>query len=167
MNEKQGKPAKIWHIKRSSIINLAITVIVIGGIVALFTISIGGPGPGSPQAAYNTVKEQLANAVQYYQHSNNETLPTLNGTVTINGSVYQIINICPLLLSQGGMLRVVPDGIWSGNGSTDDNCDGGCGGCREHSSYIWAVAINGSVHSTCVGSGCKANGQDGFQYVWP
>jgi hypothetical protein len=165
--EEQGKPAKIWHIKRSSMINLAITVIVIGGIVALFTISIGGPGPRSPQAAYNIIKEEVQEAVNEYQANNSALLSTLNGTVAINGSVYRILDVCSLLRSQGGWLRAVPDGIWSGNGSADDNCDSGCGGCSEYSHYIWAVDGNVSVHSTCVGSSCKANGQDGYQGVWP
>ena len=169
MNEEQEKPAKKkWYKNWSNILLLAIIVIVICGIVALAGImSIGGGTGTSPQAAYATVKEQLTSAVEVYQANNSGALPTLNGTVTINGSVYQIIDVCSLLTSQGGLLRNVPDGIWSSNGSTDDNCDSGCEGCRNTSHYIWAVNSNGNLHSTCVGNDCKANGQDGYQGIWP
>ena len=127
----------------------------------------GGTWPPATQAAYNTIKEELQNAVQYYQHNNNGTLPTINGTMTINGSVCQILDICSLLTSQNGTLRAVPDGIWSGNDSTDDNCDDGCEGCFNTSHYVWTIDNNGSLYSTCVGEDCDANGEDGYQGVLP
>jgi hypothetical protein len=168
MSEEQGKPTEKWYKKRSNRFALMCLVCLAcaGAYIALVATQGTDKYYPSPATQYQANKDLVQKAVTAYTENHSGTLPTLNGTAVINGSVYQIINICPLLTSQGGMLRQISSGIWSGNDSADDNCDGGCGGCRNTSHYIWVVASNGSVLSTCVGDGCKANGQDGYQGIW-
>jgi hypothetical protein len=60
----------------------------------------------------------------------------------------------------------VSEGVASIEGSDNDNCDAGCGGCLAASHYIWAADEYG-IYSTCVGADCEANGEDGYQGVWP
>jgi hypothetical protein len=122
--------------------------------------------PSGGEAGYNYNKDNLQAAVKAYQDKNMRELPTINGTVAINGSDYRIVNACALLASQGGKLTHVPDGSASINGSDNDNCDAGCGECSKYASYIWAVDANGSVYSICVGAGCQTN-NSGYQGVWP
>ena len=119
------------------------------------------------ECAYDSAKIELQNAVNDYQNKNNGAVPTINGTVTVNGSLCHIIDICALLVSEGGKLNQVPDGYISINGSDNDNCDAGCTGCWEYSHYIWAVDDEGDVYSTCIGDYCNASGVDGYQDVWP
>jgi len=121
----------------------------------------------SKEGAYKEAKIELQNAVSDYQSKNNGELPTINGTVTINGSVYQIIDICPLLTQNGESLQTVIESLWCGNSSNDDNWDSGCAECNAFSSYIWAADDEGHVYSTCVGEYCKVSGVDGYQDRWP
>ena len=131
-------------------------------------MSIGGSGPPSNRTyVYSTIKSQLQNAVQDYQDKNEGGFPTVNGNVTVNGSLYHIIDICALLVSNGGKLSYTPGNCVRINGSDNDNCDGGCEGCWEYSHYIWAIDESGNVYSTCIGSDCSAYNTDGYQGVWP
>jgi len=166
MSEEQEKPAKKWYTIRRVYLFICMLVILlmIAGIVVM---SIGGSFTYVREYTYDTAKVELQNAVKDYQNKNNGALPTVNGTVTINSSTYNIANICPLLTQNGGEKRTFLDCIWSGNRSADDNCDGGCAGCRATNHYIWAVDGNGSVYSTCVGDACEAHNQNGYQGVWP
>jgi hypothetical protein len=147
----------VWFL----ILAILLVTAVIWGIGAK-----GNPTP-SIESLYYNAKTELQNAVNDYQDKNNEALPTINGTVTINGSAYSIINICPLLTQNEESLQTVIESLWCGNGSNDDNWDGGCAQCDALSSYIWAVDDEGNVYSTCVGNYCNVSGIDGYQEVWP
>ena len=101
-----------------------------------------------------------------YAVNNSGVFPTINGTVNVDGYDSQIVDICALLTSAGGILSEVSEGVASIEGSDNDNCDAGCGGCLAASHYIWAADEYG-IYSTCVGADCEANGEDGYQGVWP
>lgn len=163
VSKEQGK-SKRWYKNWRVYLFLLIILLI---IASLWVMSIGGSVSPRLENIYDNAKEELRNAVNDYQNQNNGTLPTINGTVTINGSAYEIINICSLLASQGGTLKYLPDSCISINGSDNDNCDAGCTGCWEYSHYIWAVDDEGNVYSTCVGKYCNASGVDRYQDVWP
>ena len=116
--------------------------------------------------AYNSVYADLDNAVVTYYYNNEGALPTINGAVNISGFDAQILDICALLTSAGGNLSEVPEGIASVEGSDNDNCDAGCGGCSADNHYIWAIDDYG-MYSTCVGANCSEYNTDGYQGVWP
>jgi len=165
MSEEQEK-RKWYEIRRIYLfICIVVILLVIAGVVVM---AAGGTVCPSKEGAYRIVKTNLQNAVNTYQNKNDGDLPTINGTVTINGSPCKIVNMCILLEQNEESLKTIHDSLWIGNGSNDDNCDGGCTGCNtyNHSSYIWAVDDEGNVHSTCVGEHCNTSGIDGFQY-WP
>jgi hypothetical protein len=130
------------------------------------TISSTSEMPTPEEVAYNSAYSDLLKAVSSYYIDNNGVVPTINGTVNISGYDIQILDMCALLTSAGGILSEVSEGVASVEGSDNDNCDAGCGGCLAASHYIWAVDESG-IYSTCVGADCEANGEDGYQGVWP
>jgi hypothetical protein len=164
MNEAQEKPQKKWY-KRWQLYLLILVALFIAFIVFI----LRGEVEVIPKTGdlYYTAKTELPNAVYDYQRKNNGALPTINSTVTINGSTYRIIDICALLTQNEESLQTVNDSLWSGNGTDDDNCDSGCAQCNAYGSYIWAIDEQGNVYSTCIGEYCEANGEDGYQGVWP
>ena len=164
MSEEQRKPK--WYEIRP-IYQFTFIIVILLILAGVCVMAAGGHPTPSAESFYHRAKTELQNAVQNYQNKNNGVLPTINGTVTVNGSLCHIIDICALLVSEGGKLNQVPDGYISINGSDNDNCDAGCGGCNTAYSYIWAVDNNGDVYSTCVGKYCNASGVDGFQDAWP
>ena len=115
---------------------------------------------------YVTAKGYVQEMVKHYQSENNGNLPTINGTVTINGKAYDIIDLCAILININSSR---PEAYYPQyfaitiNGSDNDNCDSGCNGCWPQWYYIWAVDKSGKVYSTCMGDGCSAHNQDGFQ----
>ena len=118
-------------------------------------------------SAYTTEHEQIQNAVADYSAKHNGALPALNSTYTnANCSNCSVINISALLVENGGMLRMAPDGLnLSANGN--DNCGGNASlGCKKESSYIWLVNSAGDVYSYCAGTKCLTN-NSGYQDVWP
>ena len=159
----RAKPGRIEKRRELCLIGFALAVCV-GGLTHLLVLV---NEPYIIYSAYNSVRDDIQNAVAQYASVHYGVYPTISGTVTINGSVYNIIDICPLLTSEGGLLRQVPDGVISINDSNNDNCDSGCLGCDASFSYIWAVDDEGNVYSTCVGEECTASGEDGYQDVWP
>ena len=130
------------------------------------TISSTSEMPTPEEVAYNSVYSDLLEAVSSYYIDNDGVFPTINGTVNVSGYDLQILDICALLTSAGGILSEVSGGVASIEGSNNDNCDAGCGGCLAASHYIWAADEYG-IYSTCVGADCEANGEDGYQGVWP
>ncbi|MEA1958189.1 MAG: hypothetical protein U9N44_00730 [Chloroflexota bacterium] len=164
MREEQGKLK--WY-KDWRVYSLIFTPIVLIMLAGVWIMAAGGHPTPSMESYYYTAKTELHNAVQDYQNKNHGALPTINGTVTINGSAYRIIDICPLLTQNKESLQTVIESLWCGNGSNDDNWDGGCANCSAYSSYIWAVDDEGNVYSTCVGDYCSVNGVNGFQDEWP
>jgi hypothetical protein len=157
----KGKWYKNWW-------NYLFLLILLLFIASLCVMSIGGQVTPSKESGYNEAKLILRNAVNDYYDSNNGDFPSINGTVTINHSSYRIINICQLLTQNEELLEEDAFySLWSGNGSNDDNCDGGCAQCHAYSHYIWAVDDEGNIYSTCVGASCNTSGVDGYQDVWP
>jgi len=122
--------------------------------------------PSPEEGAYGSVYDDLQNAVIAYYSDNGGVFPTINATVNISGYDLQIVDVCALLTSEGGVLDAVPEGIAAVNGPNNDNCDAGCDGCLDTNHYIWAVNDYG-LFSVCVGEGCEANGEDGYQGIWP
>jgi hypothetical protein len=130
------------------------------------TISSTSEMPTPEEVAYNSAYSDLLEAVSSYYMDNDGVVPTINGTVNVNGYDLQILDICALLTSAGGILSEVSEGVASVEGSDNDNCDAGCGGCLAASHYIWAADEYG-IYSTCVGSNCSEYNADGYQGVWP
>ncbi len=82
----------------------------------------------------------------------------------MGGVTCDIIDICALLASEGGLLKDVPVSC------TDtylDNCDAGPCSCNPDAHYIWLLGPDWYVYSTCVGIECDANYADGFQGIYP
>jgi len=130
------------------------------------TITSSSEIPSPEEEAYNSVYDDLDYAVYAYYAGHGSALPTINGTVNISGADYRILDICALLTSAGGIFSEVPEGLASVAGPDNDNCDAGCPGCSTSNHYIWTVDDYG-IYSMCVGDDCEANGEDGFQSVWP
>ena len=164
MSEDQGKPKSKWYRNR---IFIACAVIVIVGVSAAGAYWGTRSGDDGSRDGYDRTKAIVADAVMVYKSEHEGKLPTTNGTVDIGGKNYSIVNICVLLGKEIGTVWDVPAKLWSGNGSDNDNCDGGCTGCLNTSHYILAVDGNGSVYSTCVGANCSTHSTDGYQGVWP
>jgi len=168
MNEVQGKPANKWYKdKRGELFLICIFLIILLIIASVWIMYIGREIHYTKTYVYNTAKAELQNTIKAYQDKNNGALPTINGTVIINGSTYRIINICSLLNQSGEKRLTVLGCLWSGSGSNDDNCDGGCAECTASHSFIWTIDDEGKVYSTCVGKYCNASGVDGYQDAWP
>jgi hypothetical protein len=136
-------------------------------IIAFVIYSAIGAQYGTSCEGYRCYEDKILDAVQDYQHKNDGALPVVNATVNISGYDYQIIDICALLTSAGGILSEVPVGLASVDSPNDDNCDAGCEGCHADFHYIWAVDEEGSVYSACVGANCSEYNRDDFQGVWP
>jgi hypothetical protein len=166
VNMNGGQRKLKWY-KDWRVYSLIFTPIVLMMLAGVWIMAAGGQSSPSKEGAYGIVKTELQNAVNDFQNNNNVSLPTINGTVIINSSTYWIIDICPLLTQNEGSLQKLIDTLWSGNDSDDDNCDGGCAECQAYGSYIWAIDEQGNVYSTCIGEDCEANGEDGYQGVFP
>ena len=164
MSEEQGKAARKWY-KNWKSIGLILLVLCIIAFVIVLSAEPGYDGDGYP--AYTIVRDDIKNAVAYYQTTNNGSLPILNGTYTnANCSNCDVINISALLTANGGMFREAPDGL-NLSASGNDNCGGNASlGCTNECSYIWLVDTNGSVFSYCAGIECTTN-NSGNQGVWP
>ena len=135
-----------------------VSFIIYSAINAQYRTSCGG---------YRCYEDKILDAVQAYQNENDGALPVVNATVNISGYDCQIIDICALLTSAGGILSEVPVGLASVDGSDNDNCNAGCEGCHGDFHYIWAVDEEGNVYSACVGANCSEYNSDDFQGVWP
>ena len=131
------------------------------------TIARTSEQPDPNKQAYDSAYNSLQNAAMAYATEHEGVFPTINGTVNISSYDYQLVDICPLLTSEGGILNEMPEGVTSINGSDNDNCDAGCEGCLDTNHYLWAIDEYGYVFSTCVGSNCSEYNADGYQGVWP
>ena len=87
-------------------------------------------------------------------------LPTTGEQITIDKGTLNVIDICQMEWSLGGVPASCAD-------ATHDNCEAGSCACNPDGHYIWLVDSNGDIYSTCVGSKCGANNEDGFQGVYP
>jgi hypothetical protein len=130
--------------------------------------SQGQDGQDDKAQAYTLTKGELTNAVAEYASRNMGDLPSLVGMYSVSACPNcNILNINALLVSQGGILSTVPDGLYSGAGANNDNCDGGANGCLSNYHYVWLIDSYGNVYSKCMGSDCNSNGADAYQGVWP
>jgi hypothetical protein len=166
MNEAQEKPKKKWYRKWYTV---ALSLFLFCVSAYFLAMDIKPEIHDSPENMYNITKHNVKSAVQAYQDKHEGRMPTINGTVIINGSPCRIIDICALSASESSKLNLLykaTDSCISINGSDNDNCDASCAGCRETSSYIWVIDNDGAVCSTCAGKGCSTS-NSGYQGVWP
>jgi hypothetical protein len=115
---------------------------------------------------YDGAKMQVEVGVMDYVDRTFGDLPITGETITLTNPVgtFNIIDICALLASEGGILKDVPESCVD---TIHDNCDMGPCSCNISGHYIWLVDYYGDVYSTCVGTECAANYEDGFQGVYP
>ena len=151
-------------------------------ILMIASLSISCSSGGSPSssgesqntAAYNTVHEELQNAVTAYStnlsHAGEYPYNTATTFSNANCAKCYIINMKLLTVPGQGMLREVPAGCAIVAGGTtanpNDNCDGGATGCLATNHYVWGADAGGSVWSKCIGPDCNSN-NSGYQGVWP
>jgi hypothetical protein len=156
-------------LKSRKALNAVMAVLLVAAlvfVVIVFVKSTGGRPADGRELAYDGLKVELGEAVAGYRSNHNGQLPVDGSTVTVDSSPYHIIDMCALV--DGTNLQEVPDSCGAIWGGSNDNCDAdGCPGCSVRYHYIWAVDTNGVVVSSCVGTECRAHGEDGFQNVWP
>jgi len=168
-----------------TLIELLIVMVILAILAGVVVMAVGGVFGSAHEAAYNSVHDDVQNAVVAYATDNNGQFPFLAGTVNYSitkadGSVVvcptcRIINMSVLLTSAvpPGMLRDVPDGIIKVAGVNNDNCDGSTAidtSCLLTNSYMWLMDSMGNVYSKCTTSGggtCDNTSRDGFQTAWP
>jgi len=102
----------------------------------------------------------------------NESFIEVNGSYVIPGEGYYVIAICPLLTSSKpkGILKNLPITAHPSNcllegANAEPNvtvCLNQCTG-----SYLWLTTKAGDIASVCIGRDCTANGEDGFQEIYP
>lgn len=168
MNESQEKPRKKWYKKWQFILAAILLMAAIGYVLAL---SLHGQIVTCPPCGgYECVKDEFNTAVGHFGAGHQGSLPILNMTYTnANCSNCHVINMSALLITNGGVFKDVPLGIWEGPATMDDNCDslaGHISGCSASNHYIWIVDTNANVFSYCIGTGCTTN-NSGYQNVWP
>jgi hypothetical protein len=133
----------------------------------------GGDCPGSSSSSdgasvYNTTRDELKNAVAEYASRNMGMFPYLTGTYSVPSCPScHVIDVNELLTSHGGILALVPDGLYSASGGDNDNCDGGAYGCSSNNHYVWIIDVYGNVYSKCMGYDCDIDTANGYQGVWP
>ena len=155
-----------------TLIELLIVMVILAILAGVVVMAVGGVFGSAKSAAYNSVHDEIQNAVTAYSADTAHpgVLPVNSSTsdITITGcSVCKVINMSALLTTNGGMLRKTSDGL---RDDTLDNCTaGGLATCLNTSHYIWGVDQYGSIYSSCTNtstSSCTALG-NGFQNVWP
>ena len=166
-----------------TLIELLIVIVIIAILAGVIIMSIGGVFGNARETAYSTARQQIQNAVMAYSAntSNAGQLPKVanatSGWTSNNLTPTQyVVNVTLLLVSNGGMLRQVPDGIYtSGNatyGISNINLwpapDGYAGG-----HYVWLMDQFSTVASICVNTSsstgnCNAPvGVNGYCGTWP
>ena len=128
------------------------------GLIGI-TKAFDEPRASKSNVDYETAKHKMQLAVTSYQTNHNGELPLTGATVAIEGTDYDIIDVCALVVKDK-LLRKVP------KGTNKRNCSAGGCTCQD-GHYLWLCDRNGNVLSTCVGAECKANNEDGYQGVWP
>jgi prepilin-type N-terminal cleavage/methylation domain-containing protein len=156
-----------------TLIELLIVMVILAILAGVVVMAVGGVFGSAKSAAYNSVHDEIQNAVTAYSADTSHpgVLPAnTSDSITITGcSGCLVINMSALTTTMGGMLRKAPDGLLD---TTLDNCTGGATGCKTTSHYIWGVDIYGSIFSSCTNTStgdCSVvgAGSNGFQGVWP
>jgi prepilin-type N-terminal cleavage/methylation domain-containing protein len=169
-----------------TLIELLIVMVILAILAGVVVMAVGGVFGTARGAAYNSVKDDVQNAVTAYatDHQGNFPINTSSGTVNgwsnssncTSAAPCYYVNMSALLVSNGGMLRQTPDGTRS------VNCwlAGAAGGtCSDANHYTWGATATGIVFSRCdtnsptsgTATTCTLNGvtsnNSGYQGVWP
>ena len=119
------------------------------------------------ETAHNADAESVQTAVLAYYATENGEWPITGATINIDGTDYDIIDMCELVEpSDGGLpyLTLVPHSCTAVAG--DDNCDAGACACDPAAHYIWAIdTTTGTVYSACTLD--APNYVDGYREVYP
>ena len=167
-----------------TLIELLIVMVILAILAGVVVMAVGGVFGTAKGSAYNSVKDDLQNAVTGYATDHQGNFPinisatylmAYNANCTAANPCY-IINMSAILVANGGMLRQIPDGVAA---PATSNCYGGAGAtaCSGANHYTWGVTTTGIVFSRCdtntVGDAktCTLNGvtsnNSGYQGVWP
>jgi prepilin-type N-terminal cleavage/methylation domain-containing protein len=166
-----------------TLIELLIVMVILAILAGVVVMAVGGVFGTARGAAYNTVKDDIQNAVTAYATDHQGNFPINQSTAyampvnanctttTVASTTCYIINMSALLVVNGGMLRQMPDGV--ANLSTS-NCYGGAGAttCSAANHYTWGATDRGVVFSRCdnntIGEvkACTSN-NSGYQGQWP
>ena len=150
------------------LVGLLLLGMVVSGVACGSSGGFSGGGSGGQNSAYSATKDDIQNVVTAYATEHQGSFPYLDGTYSVAQCTdCHVIDIAACLSSNGGLLREVPDGIYSASGANNDNCDGGASGCSSNNHYIWIIDLYGNVRSICIGSACNSNDASGYQGVWP
>lgn len=156
-----------------TLIELLIVMVILAILAGVVVMAVGGVFGSAHEAAYNSVHDDLQNAVVGYATDNNGDYSglKLSGNITIDDPACpacSIVDIDALLTANGGMLRDVPDGLWEGEADgTDSNCDAGWNAAVQCAgSYVWVMDIHGNIYSSCAGDKCTAADNAGNTSGW-
>jgi prepilin-type N-terminal cleavage/methylation domain-containing protein len=172
-----------------TLIELLIVMVILAILAGVVVMAVGGVFGTAKSSAYNSVKDDVQNAVTGYATDHQGNFPiNSSGTEYLmvgntNCSTCYIINMSALLVANGGMLRQLPDGLaaagTAANANSHNNCYGGAGAttCSAANHYTWGATTSGIVFSRCdantVGDvkTCTLNGvtnnDSGYRGVWP
>lgn len=157
-----------------TLIELLIVMTIIGILAGTVVLSVGNVIGTARARAYDSSKHQIQTATVSNAVKTEGIYPLTGNTTVIDGNTLAVIDVCALIITRNptGLLREIPNGCVAN--PPNDNCNStqyDCS-CDETAHYIWAVDMNGQVHSSCINTaankgGCENTGQDGYQGVWP
>lgn len=154
----------------SVLVMFVFSFLLIGSLSRYQLTNISGP------VAYNADRERIEYAIASHKNIGipiiNSSLIIVNGSEVFKSKGYHVIAMCPLLGSSypKGVLYGVPPTTHKKNcikegdniGSQVTDCAADCTG-----SYLWLTTEDGDIASICIGEGCAAHGEDGYQGVYP
>jgi len=149
-------------------IKVVLTLLGIGAVAAvIFSIGMCAlTDEGS--VSYTDIKKSMGVAVPAYAlQAHSASPPTTGETVTIDKGTFDIIDICKIVDTVSFEPEVLDALLLSCADTTHDNCELGPCSCNTNAHYVWLVDDELNVYSTCVGSDCADNNEDGYQGVWP
>jgi hypothetical protein len=118
--------------------------------------------------SYMDIKMSMGVAVTAYAlQAHSVTPPTTGETVTIDKGTFDIIDICKIVDTVSFDQEVLDALLLACADTTHDNCELGPCSCNTNAHYVWLVSDALNAFSTCVGSDCADNNEDGYQGVWP
>ena len=168
-----------------TLIELLIVMVIIAILAGVIVMAVGGVFGTARSTAYSTAREQIQNAVTAYSaNTSNAGLTPTAGAATagwisnnLSGS-QSVVDVNKLLVANGGMLRTVPDGIYTTGsnaatpyaGLTNLNTTIPTGYTGGH--YLWLMDQYGTVASVCIntstGNPCTNTvGVNGYLNTWP
>lgn len=149
-------------------IKVVLTLLGIGAVAAVI-FSIGMCAfKNDGLASYTDIEQSMGVAVPAYAlqvHSADP--PTTGEKVTIDKGTFDIIDICKIVDTVPFDPDVLIALLLPCADTAHDNCELGPCSCNADAHYIWLVDDELNVYTTCVGSDCANNNEDGYQGVWP